>query len=90
MTQVLRQPLTRPASRLSLVPPPPPRRSPLTHREQRVLTLIADGCSTREVAQRMNYSERTIKNVLQSVSERLHYRNRTQAVACAVRNGWIQ
>jgi DNA-binding NarL/FixJ family response regulator len=61
----------------------------LTRREQDVLELVADGLSTREVAVRLAYSERTIKNVLQDLTVRLHLRNRTQAVAYAVRNGWI-
>jgi DNA-binding NarL/FixJ family response regulator len=61
----------------------------LTGREHDVLELIADGLSTREVATRLAYSERTIKNVLQHLTLRLNARNRTQAVACAVRNGWI-
>ncbi|MGA3154608.1 MAG: LuxR C-terminal-related transcriptional regulator [Streptosporangiaceae bacterium] len=61
----------------------------LTGREREVLQLVADGLSTREVASRLAYSERTIKSVLQDLALRLNARNRTQAVACAVRNGWI-
>lgn len=61
----------------------------LTVRERHVLTLVADGLSTREVATHLSYSERTIKSVIQDVVLRLNARNRTQAVACAVRNGWI-
>lgn len=69
---------------------PPARRAPrLSPREQRVLSLVAEGYSTREVAQRLHYSERTIKNVLQSVGERLNCRNRTHAAVYAVRHGWI-
>lgn len=61
----------------------------LTERERDVLKLVADGWSTREVATKLAYSERTIKAVLQSLTVRLNLRNRTQAVAYAVRNGWI-
>jgi DNA-binding NarL/FixJ family response regulator len=61
----------------------------LTARERDVLRLVADGLSTREVATRLAYSERTIKNVIQDLVLRLNVRNRTHAVAHAVRNGWI-
>ena len=61
----------------------------LTSRERDVLELIAEGHSTREVALRLSYSERTIKNILQDLTVRLNLRNRTQAVAYALRHGWI-
>ena len=61
----------------------------LTDRERDILRLIAEGFSTREVAVELAYSERTIKAGLQSLTARLRLRNRTQAVAYAVRNGWI-
>jgi DNA-binding NarL/FixJ family response regulator len=61
----------------------------LTGRERDVLRLMADGMSTQEVAAQLAYSERTIKVVVQDLMLRLNVRNRTQAVACAVRNGWI-
>ena len=61
----------------------------LTERERTVLQLLADGLSTREVAVRLSYSERTIKTVIQDLTLRLQLRNRTQAVAYALRNGWI-
>src|SRR5262249_2072649 len=41
--------------------------SPLTVREQEVLRLVADGHPTREVAKRLSYSERTVKNVIHDV-----------------------
>jgi DNA-binding NarL/FixJ family response regulator len=66
-----------------------PRTAALTDRERDILRLVAEGRSTREVAIELSYSERTIKAGLQSVTTRLHLRNRTQAVAYAVRNGWI-
>ena len=65
---------------------PQPR---LSEREQRVLALIADGHPTREVAQQLCYSERTVKNVLHDVVTKLNARSRSQAVAHAVRDGLI-
>jgi DNA-binding NarL/FixJ family response regulator len=61
----------------------------LTDREQRVLALIAEGHPTREVAEQLCYSERTVKNVLHDVVTKLNVRSRSQAVAHAVRDGLI-
>jgi DNA-binding NarL/FixJ family response regulator len=63
--------------------------SPLTDRERRVLALVADGHPTREVALRLSYSERTVKNVLHDVATKLNARTRSHAVAHAVRAGLI-
>jgi len=61
----------------------------LTTREQEVLRLVAAGHPTREVAQKLCYSERTIKNVIHDVVTKLNARTRSQAVAQAVREGLI-
>ena len=66
-----------------------PAASRLTEREQQVLSLIAAGHPTREVAQQLCYSERTVKNVLHDVVTKLNARSRSQAVAHAVREGLI-
>lgn len=68
-----------------------PRRSPgqLNTREQEVLRLIAEGHATREVAAKLCYSERTIKNVLHDAATKLGARSRSHAVAHAVRSGLI-
>lgn len=61
----------------------------LSDREQSVLSLVADGQTTREIAQHLSYSERTVKNVLHDVVTKLGVRSRSQAVAQAVRDGLI-
>ena len=61
----------------------------LTPRETDVLRLVADGLDTSEIASRMCYSERTVKNVLHDLTTRLQLKNRTHAVAYAVREGLI-
>jgi DNA-binding NarL/FixJ family response regulator len=61
----------------------------LTPRETEVLRLVAQGDDTAEIAQKMSYSERTVKNVLHDLTTRLQLRNRTHAVAYAVREGLI-
>ena len=66
-----------------------PRSSQLTNREEQVLRLIADGHATREVAEELCYSERTVKNVLHDIVTKLGARTRSHAVAHAVRAGLI-
>ncbi|WP_431729094.1 LuxR C-terminal-related transcriptional regulator [Verrucosispora sp. TAA-831] len=61
----------------------------LSTREVDVLRLVADGLDTREIAGKLSYSERTVKNVLHDVTSRLQLRNRAHAVAYALRNGLI-
>lgn len=63
--------------------------SGLSSREIKVLKLVADGCDTSEIARRLSYSERTVKSVLHDVTTRLNLRNRSHAVAYAVRQGLI-
>jgi DNA-binding NarL/FixJ family response regulator len=60
-----------------------------TERELAVLRMLGEGCDTREIARRLAYSERTVKTVIQDLSQRLGLRNRSHAVAYAVRNGLI-
>lgn len=61
----------------------------LTDREIEVLRLLAEGLDTIEVSRRLHYSERTVKNVIHNVTGRLDLRNRTHAVAYAIRQGLI-
>jgi DNA-binding NarL/FixJ family response regulator len=61
----------------------------LSQREVEVLKLVAEGCGTGEIAKRLAYSERTIKNVIHDVTTRLNLRNRSHAVAYAMREGLI-
>ena len=61
----------------------------ITRREEEVLQLIADGCSTPEVASRLFISQKTVKNHLASIYQKLDARDRTQAVVQAVRMGII-
>jgi DNA-binding NarL/FixJ family response regulator len=54
-----------------------------------VLRLLADGHDTAEVGRQLYYSERTVKNIVHDVTSRLDLRNRTHAVAYALRQGLI-
>ncbi|HYN96894.1 MAG TPA: response regulator transcription factor [Pilimelia sp.] len=61
----------------------------LTEREAEILRLVAAGLGTAEIAEKLSYSPRTVKNALHDVTTRLHLRNRSHAVAYALRNGLI-
>ena len=61
----------------------------LAQREIDVLRLVADGFDTAEIASQLAYSERTVKNVLHDITSRMQLRNRSQAVAYAIREGLI-
>jgi DNA-binding NarL/FixJ family response regulator len=64
-------------------------REQLTDREFAVLRLLAEGDSTRDIARRLNYSERTVKNIVHDLLAKLNCRTRAQAVALATRRGLI-
>ena len=63
--------------------------SGVTERELSVLRLLADGLDTNEVSAQLFYSERTVKNIIHDVTSRLELRNRTHAVAYAIKQGLI-
>jgi two-component system response regulator DegU len=71
------------------VPSPDEEDRVITKREEEVLQLIADGCSTPEVAERLYISQKTVKNHLASIYQKLDARDRTQAVLQAVRMGIV-
>lgn len=64
--------------------------SVITKREIEVLQLIADGCATPEVAEKLFISQKTVKNHLASIYAKLDARDRTQAVLQAVRMGIVR
>lgn len=61
----------------------------LTDREIEVLRMLADGHDTAEIASQLCYSERTVKNVIHDVTTRFNLKNRSHAVAYAMRAGLI-
>lgn len=58
-------------------------------REIEVLRLLADGHDTASIARQLHYCERTVKNVIHDITNRHRLRNRTHAVAYALRHGVI-
>ncbi len=61
----------------------------LTERERQVLQLLVSGAQNKEIAARLNITERTVKAHLASIFNRLGVNSRTQAAALAVRMGLV-
>jgi DNA-binding NarL/FixJ family response regulator len=61
----------------------------LTDQEQRILTLVADGASNKDIAAELDLSERTIKNYLSVIFQKLQVNNRTEAAIRAVKDGLV-
>lgn len=66
---------------------PPPGQ--LSRRETQCLQLVANGCTTKEVARELTLSERTVKEYLDQVREKLGARTREQAVCIAMTEGLL-
>lgn len=63
--------------------------STVSTREAEMLRLLADGLDTADIAAKLSYSERSVKNFLQEMFTRLGLRGRTHAVAYAIQHGLI-
>jgi two-component system response regulator DevR len=65
----------------------PKRLERLSAQERRVLALVVEGHTNKEVAESMNLTEGTVKNYLGSVFEKLEVKNRTEAVSFWLKDG---
>jgi len=61
----------------------------LTERELEILALIANGSSNREIGDKLFLSEKTIKNYITSIFQKLQTNDRTQAAVYAIQRGLI-
>ena len=61
----------------------------LTGREVEVLKLIAQGMLNREIATKLEISERTVKNHISSIFKKIGATDRTQAAIFAIKNDLI-
>lgn len=61
----------------------------ITPREHEILTLIAEGLSNREIAEKLFVSENTVKTHSSRLFDKLNARRRTQAVQIAKQSGLI-
>ena len=55
----------------------------LTPQEERILDMIGDGLTNREIAGRLSLSEKTVKNYVSQVYSKLHVERRSQAATLA-------
>ena len=55
----------------------------LTDQERRILSLIAEGMTNRQIAQRLHLAEKTVKNYVSSLLAKLGMERRTQAAVFA-------
>jgi len=62
-----------------------PAGEPLSNQQRRVLTLVADGKTNKEIAAAMGLSPKTVKNYLSTIFEKLQVSRRSEAVARIVR-----
>lgn len=59
----------------------------LSEKDLEILRYVANGMSNKEIAQELAYSEKTVKNYLSVIFQKLGIRDRTQAAIFALRNG---
>ncbi|MFD1926839.1 response regulator [Sporosarcina siberiensis] len=62
----------------------------LTKRECEVLQLLTDGQSNRTIGETLFISEKTVKNHVSSILQKMAVNDRTQAVVSAIKNGWVE
>ncbi len=63
--------------------------TPLTPREVQILKHVTGGLANKEIAHTLGISERTVKNHLSNIMEKLHVNSRTQAAVYALRTGLV-
>ncbi len=61
----------------------------LTEREVEILRLVAVGASNQQIAEQLHLTEKTVRNRLTVIFEKLHLNNRTQAALYALRGGLV-
>ena len=77
LEKAISNPMLLPETLQSHIPGLPP----LTNREMEVLTMVLQGASNREIANRSSISERTVKTHLYRVYKKLNVKSRTKAIA---------
>ena len=63
--------------------------NPLTKREAEVLKLMAEGKSNKSIGENLFISEKTVKNHVSSILQKMEVDDRTQAVINSIKFGWV-
>ncbi|MDR1567024.1 MAG: response regulator transcription factor [Treponema sp.] len=61
----------------------------LSRTEMRILTFIAEGCQNKEIAEKLELKDGTVRNCISSAIRKAGLKNRTQAAVYALRNGLV-
>lgn len=62
----------------------------LTHREQQVLQLVADGYSAKQIAGQIGIARRTVEGHIETVRLKMRARNKTHLIMQAVQAGVLK
>jgi two-component system response regulator DegU len=62
----------------------------LTKRECQVIQLMAEGNSNRTISEILVISEKTVKNHVSNILQKIKVKDRTHAVVTAIRKGWVE
>lgn len=62
----------------------------LTARELEVMNALAHGKANKQIARDLSISEKTVRNHISNIYNKLHIYDRTQAVLYAIREGLIE
>ena len=87
--ELARQALNEARDLAGSLEPVPAAPHPFSPRELQVLSLAAEGLTNKEIAYRLGVSERTVQFHMNSVFNKTGTGSRTEAVALALRSGWI-
>lgn len=79
--RILEKAIAKPAVSPEMLLSHVPGLLPLTSREMEMLTLVVQGASNKEIADRSSISERTVKTHLYRVYRKLNVKSRTKAIA---------
>jgi len=67
-----------------------PEADPLTERQIEVLQKVVDGLTYKDIAGGLFITERTVKYHMREILQKLHLRNKSQAIAYALRSGLVK